>query len=100
MYVDGGAWANPTYNNYRSDIATMFPGYANSNGAIGYLAINTTALTNGTHTISWVVTDNLGNTEGIGSRFFTVQNGTVGADVRRHVDWSSPERRGGCRIAW
>ncbi len=34
------------------------------------------ALANGTHTISWTVTDNLGNTEGIGSRFFTVQNGS------------------------
>ena len=76
MYVDGVARGNPTYNNYRSDIATMFPGYANSNGAIGYLPFNTTTLANGTHTISWVVTDNLGNTEGIGSRFFTVQNGT------------------------
>ena len=81
VYVDGTARGNPTYNNNRSDIAGMFPGYANSNGAIGFLPLNTTTLANGTHTISWVVTDNLGNTEGIGSRFFTVQNGTVGADV-------------------
>ena len=76
MYVDGVARGNPTYNVNRSDIAGMFPGYANSNGAIGYIPLDTTTLANGTHTISWVVTDNLGNTEGIGSRFFTVQNGT------------------------
>jgi hypothetical protein len=76
VFVDGTARGNPTYNNYRSDIAGMFPGYANSNGAIGYFVLNTTTLANGTHTISWVVTDNLGNTEGIGSRFFTVQNGS------------------------
>ena len=37
--------------------------------------IDTTTLTNGLHTISWTVTDNLGITEGIGSRFFTVSNG-------------------------
>ena len=76
VYVDGQARGRPTYNVNRSDIAGMFPGYANSNGAVGYLPLNTTTLANGTHTISWVVTDNLGNTEGIGSRFFTVQNGS------------------------
>ena len=76
-YVDGNSIGRPTYNNYRADIANMFPGYANSNGAIGYIPLNTTTLSNGTHTISWVVSDNLGNTQGIGSRFFTVQNGAA-----------------------
>jgi hypothetical protein len=75
VFVDGNPLGHPTYNNYRSDIATMFPGYANSNGAVGYFPLNTTLLSNGTHTIAWVVTDNQGNSEGIGSRFFTVQNG-------------------------
>ena len=42
VYVDGVARGNPTYNNNRSDIATLFPGYANSNGAIGYYMLNTT----------------------------------------------------------
>ena len=42
--------------------------------------IDTTTLTNGLHTISWVVTDDQGATEGIGSRFFTVSNGAGGAD--------------------
>ncbi len=36
--------------------------------------IDTTALTNGLHTISWVVRDDAGQTSGIGSRFFRVQN--------------------------
>lgn len=76
VYIDGVFVGRPVYNNNRSDIATLFPGYANSNGAIGYYVLNTTTLSNGTHTIAWTVTDNLGNTEGIGSRFFTVQNGT------------------------
>jgi hypothetical protein len=89
VYVDGNAVGHPTYNQYRSDIATMFPGYANSNGAVGYLPLNTTLLSNGTHTISWVVTDSQGNSEGIGSRFFTVQNGATGAVTAAAVDSST-----------
>ena len=37
--------------------------------------IDSTTLSNGVHTISWGVTDNAGNAEGIGSRYFTVLNG-------------------------
>ena len=43
--------------------------------------IDTTALSNGMHTIAWTVTDNLGSTEGIGSRYFRVSNGVVAVDV-------------------
>jgi hypothetical protein len=74
VYIDGVAAGNPTYNQYRSDIATYFPGYLNSNAAVGYWTINTTALANGVHTIAWSVTDNAGRTDGIGSRFFSVLN--------------------------
>ena len=76
VYIDGVGVGRPVYNNYRSDIANAFPGYANSSGAVGYYILNTTQLANGTHTIAWTATDNLGNTEGLGSRFFTVQNST------------------------
>jgi hypothetical protein len=74
VYVDGTPLGHPTYNLYRSDIATLFPGYANSGGAVGLFVLDTTTLTNGLHTIAWSVTDNLGRAEGIGSRFFWVQN--------------------------
>ena len=74
VYVDGASLGTVTYNNYRSDIATLFPGYANSNGAVGFRIIDTTVLADGLHTISWVVTDNLGISEGIGSRYFDVAN--------------------------
>jgi hypothetical protein len=77
VYVDGNPVGHPTYNNYRQDIATLFPGYSNSNGAVGFFVLNTTTLSNGTHTIAWVVSDNAGNSQGIGSRFFTVQNGAA-----------------------
>ena len=76
VFIDGVPIGRPTYNNSRSDIATLFPGRANSNGAIGYLQFDTTRLANGVHTIAWGVADSAGNAEGIGSRYFTVLNGS------------------------
>ncbi|HEY7500088.1 MAG TPA: hypothetical protein VH740_16320 [Vicinamibacterales bacterium] len=78
VMVDGISLGSVSYNHFRSDIASLFPGFSNTNGAIGFRVIDTTLLANGTHTIVWVVTDNAGTTQGIGSRFFTVSNG-VGA---------------------
>jgi hypothetical protein len=74
VIIDGVPVGHPTYNQFRSDIATLFPGYANSGGAVGFFHINTTTLTNGVHTISWNVFDNLARGEGLGSRFFNVLN--------------------------
>ena len=74
VYVDGAALGHPVYNQYRSDIATLFPGYANTDGAVGYFVLDTNALTNGIHTIAWSVMDDLGRADGIGSRYFWVQN--------------------------
>jgi hypothetical protein len=74
VYVDGVNLGHPVYNIYREDIADLFPGYANSGGAHGYLDFDTTAYDNGVHTISWSVTDDAGNTDGIGSRYFIIQN--------------------------
>jgi Pregnancy-associated plasma protein-A/Viral BACON domain len=93
VWVNGTDLGNPTYNEYRSDIATLFPGYANSNGAVGYFYLNTTNYDNGVHTIQWTATDSGSNTDGIGSRYFSVQNS--GSDAlpknsissqQRHVD--------------
>lgn len=78
VYIDGVNVGKATYNNFRSDIAGLFPSFPDADNAVGFYILNTTTLTNGTHTISWVVTDSGGNSEGIGSRFFTVQN-TSGA---------------------
>ena len=74
VYVDGAAIGHVSYNNYRVDIATLFPGYNNSLGAIGFRILNTTLLADGLHTIAWTATDNLGATEGLGSRYFRVMN--------------------------
>lgn len=74
VWVNGVKVGSPVYNNYRSDIATLFPGYANTDGAVGYFYLDTTAYENGVHTIQWTVTDSGGNTDGIGSRYFTIEN--------------------------
>ncbi|MCP5045917.1 MAG: hypothetical protein GY940_02020, partial [bacterium] len=41
---------------------------------IGYFYIDTTAYTNGIHAIQWTAKDSAGNTDGIGSRYFTIRN--------------------------
>ncbi len=78
VFVDGVSLGHPTYNNYRSDIASLFPGYKNTDGAVGFLPIDTTALADGLHTIAWTVTDDQNATEGIGSRYFSVLNSSGG----------------------
>jgi Leucine-rich repeat (LRR) protein len=74
VWIDGVNIGHPTYNIYRSDIASLFPDYANSNGAVGYFYLNTRKYPDGLHTIQWTAVDNAGNIDGIGSRYFTVEN--------------------------
>jgi hypothetical protein len=97
-WVDGVPVGHPVYNLCRAsivagkctdDIARLFPGYANSNGAIGYRLLDTTKLTNGLHTISWSVKDDAGNSEGIGSRYFRVLNGPSPAGLAKDVSLSA-----------
>jgi len=81
VQVDGVPVGRPTYNQFRSDLATIFPGLANSTGAVGFYYIDTTLLANGVHTLAWVVYDNAGRGDGIGSRYFTVFNSGDGGSV-------------------
>jgi hypothetical protein len=94
VIVDGVNIGHPAYNNYRADIAGLFPSYNNSNGAVGYFYLDTTAYENGVHTIQWTATDSAGNTDGIGSRYFTIQN-TGESKVQGAV--SNPEKMVECR---
>ena len=95
VYIDGVPVGRPDYNNARADIAELFPGYANTYGAVGYYDIDTTKLANGVHTISWVVTDKAGNSEGTGSRYFTVNNGAVSSSMTLEASTSIQEMSGG-----
>ena len=98
VWVDGVNLGHPTYNVYRADIAAHFPSYKNSDGATGYFYIDTTSYENGVHTIGWSAADDAGNTDGIGSRYFTILNSGVSGQesvvsyelLRLPVDYSSP----------
>lgn len=89
VYIDGVKKGHPVYNIYRADIANLFPTLLNSSGAQAYYDFNTTPYSNGIHTIAWTATDNAGNTDGIGSRFFVIQNSNTVAS-RSILENSSP----------
>ncbi len=72
-FIDGKSIGHLTYNIYRADIAGFFPGYANSNASLAFVDFNTTAFESGVHTIHWMARDSAGNTDGIGSRYFVIQ---------------------------
>jgi hypothetical protein len=74
VYIDSLPVGHPVYNQPRADIEALFPGYKNTDGAVGYFYVNTLLYQNGLHTISWLVKDNVGNAAGIGSRYFTIAN--------------------------
>lgn len=74
VLVDGVAVGQPGPLSPRSDIQALFPGYANTNNAVAAFMLDTTAYADGLHTIVWVVTDSAGKTEGIGSRYFVIDN--------------------------
>jgi hypothetical protein len=79
VLIDGVPAGSPAGWAARSDLTALFPAsqYSGIGTALAVFGIDTTALANGLHTISWSVTDNLGARQGVGSRFFTVSNGAV-----------------------
>ncbi len=99
VVIDGVLVGHPVYNQFRSDIASLFPNYANSMGAVGFYHINTTALANGVHTISWNAFDNLGRGSGLGSRYFNALN-TGGSGMAAAPEDAIDESvaRGGVRV--
>jgi hypothetical protein len=78
LFLDGAEQPHVAgYGFARPDVAALFPfpTYANAGGPAAQFTFDTTALTDGLHTIVWVVADDLGTVQGIGSRFVNVQNG-------------------------
>jgi hypothetical protein len=74
VFVDGLVAGSPSGWNQRADLNAAFPGYPGLSTALGVFGLNTFQYANGLHTIVWVVTDNGGVTDGIGSRFFNIFN--------------------------
>jgi hypothetical protein len=71
--IDGVFLAGVPSVSPRADISAGFPQFNTTQAGRG-LFIDTTAYANGTHTIGWLVTDSLGAADGVGSRFFKIQN--------------------------
>ena len=94
VIIDGAATGTVDYNHFRQDISSAFPGLQNTNGPVGFRVLDTTALTNGLHTISWTVTDSGGQVEGLGSRYFTVSNGVGSVTAAAQTASRRP------RLAW
>jgi hypothetical protein len=74
--IDSGPLQPVVYGDARTDIAGAFAGFSNTSAAGGHAIIDWTALSNGPHTIGWLITDDCNRTEGVGSRFFNVTGGT------------------------
>jgi hypothetical protein len=68
------------YGNYSESVAEMFPDYQNTNNSYGHYFIDLGSYENGVHTIQWTAYDSAGVGEGIGSRYFSIQN-TSGAQA-------------------
>jgi hypothetical protein len=78
VFIDGAAVGTPGGWTSRTDLSALFPAaqYSGINTAMGVFSFDSTTLADGVHTIAWVVTDTAGHTAGVGSRFFSVFNGT------------------------
>ena len=74
VYVDGVNLGHPVYGVYREDIAALYVGYNNLSGAGIAYSLDTRTYANGVHTVQFVASDNVGNIDGIGSRYFTILN--------------------------
>jgi hypothetical protein len=75
--IDSGPLQSVTYGDVRPDIAGAFSGYTNAAAGGGHFVFDSSQLSDGVHTIGWLVTDSCGRAEGVGSRFFTVLNGAT-----------------------
>jgi hypothetical protein len=74
--IDSGPLQPVVYGDFRPDIAGAFIGFSNSAQGGGHYIVDWSTLTNGVHTIGWLVTDDCNRADGIGSRFFNVTTGT------------------------
>ena len=103
LVIDGAVTATvPTGWSSRQDLSALFPAadYPGIGTALGVASFDSTTLSNGVHTIAWLVTDNAGGAAGIGSRYFTVSNGSsLTLDVAQGVSPASVSRPQGLRYA-
>jgi hypothetical protein len=74
VFIDGQFVGRPLLGQARPDVGALFPGLYNTSIAGGKYTFDTRHLNNGVHTIAWSVRDTMGRVQGIGSRYFVVNN--------------------------
>jgi hypothetical protein len=74
--IDSGPLQPVVFGDPRVDVAAAFPGFSNTAAGGGHFIFDWSTLTNGVHTIGWLITDNCNRADGVGSRFFNVTTGT------------------------
>ena len=74
VVIDGVVVGSPTGWTSRADLTSLFPSatFSGVGRALGVYTFDPGTLTNGVHTIAWVVTADNGQADGIGSRYFSV----------------------------
>jgi hypothetical protein len=79
VVIDGIVVGSPDLWVERPDIVAAFPEsiYTGVKNAVGLYNFDSTRYANGVHTISWVVTADNREAEGIGSRYFNIQNASA-----------------------
>jgi hypothetical protein len=74
VFVDGEELGEASYGFYRADIASLFPGYNDSNGAGFCIDFNTIGYRNGMHTVYARATDDCTHSSDFGHRYFNIWN--------------------------
>jgi hypothetical protein len=74
--IDSGPLQPVVFGDARTDIAGAFTGFSNTALAGGHYIIDWSTLSNGPHTIGWLITDDCNRADGVGNRFFNVTGGT------------------------
>jgi hypothetical protein len=77
VIIDGAALPGVPSMFNRSDISGGFFSGFNTSGAGRSLLVDTTKYADGLHTIEFQVTDSTGASDGIGARFFRIDNSTT-----------------------
>jgi hypothetical protein len=99
VFIDGKAVGTPSGWRERTDIVSLFPEsiYSGARNAVALFRFDSTAYANGVHTIFWIVRADNGLADGIGSRFFTIQNASAPLTTASADPWviEAPAGAGG-----
>ena len=83
VWVDGVPLGHPVYNHLPGGHRDPVPGVCEfQRRRRGTITLNTTGYADGVHTIAWSVKDSAGNEDGIGSRYFSIQNIAGGESLK------------------